>query len=92
MRQEIVFNPERDIQAVSQTGYIDIAKANATSEVTPEVSNEEEMYNGISDPRSIAGRPHDDFELMQGNKVIVSYQPESGSTSVASEVNTEDGK
>lgn len=88
MRQEIVFNPERDIQAVLQTGYIDIAKANATSEVAPEVSNEEEVYNGISDPRSVALRPKDDFELMQGNKAIVSYQP----TAVTSEVNSEGGK
>lgn len=87
MRQEIYFDPVRDVQAVSQTGYIDIAKANATSEIAPEVSNEEEMYNGISDPRSIAFRPKDDFELMQGNKAIIGYLPNS----VSSEVNSEDG-
>lgn len=88
MRQEIVFNPARDIQAVSQTGYIDIAKANATSEVTPEVSNDDERYNGIEDPRSIAFRPKDEFEQMQGNKAIVAYQP----TNVTSEVNSEGDK
>lgn len=87
MRQEIYFDPVRDVQAVSQTGYIDIAKANATSEIAPEVSNEDEMYNGISDPRSIAFRPKDDFELMQGNKAIIGYLPNS----VSSEVNSEDG-
>lgn len=68
------YDPVRDIEAVTQTGYIDLAKANAMSSIPASLSAEQLMYNEIDDPRSIAGRPSDVFEAAQASKVIAGYK------------------
>lgn len=76
MVQECKYNPEKDIQEVDQFGYVDIAKANATSSIDVQLQLQEERYNGIEDPRSIGARPSDIFEAAQANKAIAGYVPE----------------
>lgn len=79
MVQECKYNPEKDIQEVDQFGFVDIAKANATSSIDVQLQLQEERYNGIEDPRSIGTRPSDIFEAAQANKVIAGYVPEEES-------------
>lgn len=68
------YDPIRDIQAVEPFGFVDLVKANETSMVDVPLDVQEERFNNIDDPRSIAGRPSDDFELMQANSAIVGYK------------------
>lgn len=75
MRTVVVHDPAVDVQEVDQFGYIDIAKANATSVIDVPLELQEERYNGIEDPRSIAGRPSDTFELAQASKAVADYAP-----------------
>lgn len=75
MVQECEYNPDKDLVPVSQYGYVDIVKANATSKVDSVDSLVEERFNDIDDPRSIGERPSDEFEMMQANKVVSSYVP-----------------
>lgn len=74
MRCVCKYDPVRDIRAVSQTGYVDLAKANALSSVPASISAEQLSFNEIDDPRSIAGRPSDVFEAAQAAKVIAGYK------------------
>ena len=76
MRQEIEHDFERDIQEVDQFGFIDLAKANATSSIDVPLQLQDEKFNGIEDPRSIAGRPSDTFEIAQMSKAVVDYVPD----------------
>lgn len=78
---EFKYNPERDIQQVEQFGFVDLQKANVTSSIPVVDGLEEERFNGIEDPRSIAGRPSDIFEEMQANKAIVGYNAPSTDSS-----------
>ena len=68
------FDPIRDFEAVSQTGFVDLKAANVSSSIPAIDGLSEEHYNGIEDPRSIGARPSDDFEAMQANKAIVGYK------------------
>lgn len=77
------YDPERDIAAVEQTGYVDLKAANASSSIPAVDGLEEERYNGIEDPKSIGARPSDSFEAMQANKSIAGYKaPESSDNNV----------
>lgn len=75
------YNPEKDIQAVDQTGFVDLAMINAESSIPSIVPLSEEHFNGIEDPRSIAGRPSDSFEAAQAAKVITDYKPSTDDSS-----------
>lgn len=77
MIQECKYNPERDIQKVDPTGYIDLVKANQTGSVPASIQADESRFNGIDDPASIGFRPRDQFEAMQANRAIVGYKPAS---------------
>lgn len=69
------YNPERDIKAVSQTGFVDIVKANSMNSLPANLNCDALVYNEIEDPRSIAGRPRDSFEHAQGSKAVADYVP-----------------
>lgn len=84
MKCKCVYNPERDIKAVEPFGYVDLVKANQTSIIDTPIDVSEDDYNNIEDPRSIAGRPSDDFELAQANSVIVGYKAPSSESELAS--------
>lgn len=69
------YDPIRDIKPVSQTGFVDIVKANSMNSLPSNLNCETLVYNEIDDPRSIAGRPRDSFESAQGAKAITDYTP-----------------
>lgn len=74
MVQECNFNPVCDIAPVEQSGFIDLAAANAASSIPAGIANQELSFNEIDDPNSIGGRPSDEFEAAQMNSVIASYK------------------
>lgn len=74
MVQVCEFDVTRDIQAVEQTGFIDLAAANAASSIPAGIANQELLFNDIDDPNSIAGRPSDTFEAAGMNKAIAGYK------------------
>lgn len=69
------FNPLRDVKAVEQTGFVDLAKANAMNSLPSQIQSSPLSYNLIDDPRSIAGRPSDVFEAAAAAKAISGYKP-----------------
>lgn len=69
------YNSKCDLQKVDQTGYVDLAAANAESTIPAGIALSEEKFNGIDDPRSIGVRPGDQFEAAQAAKVITGYKP-----------------
>lgn len=76
------YDEVRDLVAVDQYGFVDLQKMNVTSTIDVDIALQEERFNNIEDPRSIAARPSDEFELQQANKVISEYKaPDSGATS-----------
>lgn len=68
------FDPKRDIQAVDPTGGFDLAKAHAMSSVPANIAADDLQFNEIDDPRSIGGRPSDNFEAAQMSKSVLSYK------------------
>lgn len=76
MKEEVFkYNPERDIQAVEQFGFVDLASANATSSVPGSLDTSDLSFNGIDDPNSIGGRASDVFEAGMMSKAIEGYVP-----------------
>lgn len=75
------YNPDRDVMPVSQFGFVDIVKANATSKVDVVDTLSEDKYNNIDDPRSIGMRPSDDFEAAQAANVIFNFKPNEAAES-----------
>lgn len=69
------YNPKHDVAKVDPHGYIDLTSANAESTIPAGIPLAESRFNGIDDPRSIAGRPGDKFEAAQAAKVITGYKP-----------------
>ena len=74
VRDDIAYNPERDIQEVVQFGFIDLKAANVSSSIPVLDGLDDEKFNGVSDPRSLGFMPKDVFEAMQANKAIVGYK------------------
>ena len=56
------YNDIVDIKEVDQFGFVDLNECMANGQVPSSVSNTEDEYNGIDDPASIMGKPHDVFE------------------------------
>lgn len=69
------YDPIRDIKAVSQTGFVDIVKANSMNSLPANLNCDSLVYNEIDDPRSIGYRPRDCFEHAQGSKAVSDYVP-----------------
>lgn len=74
MIQVCKYNHRRDIMRVDVTGYFDICEAYSSGSVPATVPDSEERFNGIEDPRSIGGRPSDQFDAAQANIVIAGYK------------------
>ena len=75
MRCETKYDPQRDIQAVDPTGYVDLVKANQTSQIDVPLQLQEERYNDIEDPRSIGDLPSEVFDAMAMGKTVADYVP-----------------
>lgn len=71
---EIKFDPEKDQEAVSQTGFVDLYKAYETHTIPSVIDDVDVAYNEIEDPSSIIGKPGDIFEATR----MMSYINEAG--------------
>lgn len=58
------YNPDRDIQPVSQDGFIDLKAAFAEGFVPGEASPTDTEFDGNEEPESIIGRPANTFEAI----------------------------
>ena len=59
------YNSECDNTAVDQYGFVDLAESIKNGVVPSSISNTEDEYNGIDDPSTILGKPHDVFEAIR---------------------------
>lgn len=71
------FNPIKDKNPVSTTGFVDMRLAMVNSAIPSQIPGTEDDYNGIEDPASILGKPRDVFEAMDMQRHINEYKPES---------------
>lgn len=83
VQNNVVYNPDRDLQEVDQFGYIDLTKAFENGYVPGDVEAIAENYNEIDEPASIYGKPKDCFEAMRMQDVIVA-NAKKGTSSVES--------
>lgn len=64
------FDPIRDIEPVSQTGWINLYEAYATHTIPSVIDDSEVAYNEIENPSSILGKPNDIFEATRMQSYI----------------------
>lgn len=64
------FDPKRDIAETSQTGYVDLYELLGHGVVPSNLNVVPESFNDIDDPRSIYGKPSDQFEAMSMAKEL----------------------
>lgn len=57
-----MYNEVCDNNPVDQYGFIDLVECISNGAVPTTISDTEMDYNGIEDPASILGKPHDVFE------------------------------
>lgn len=79
------YNDIVDIKEVDQFGFVDLNECMANGQVPSTVSNTEDEYNGIDDPASILGKPHDVFEAYR----MQDYVKSAGKTKTDKETTTE---
>ena len=79
------YNDIVDIKEVDQFGFVDLNECMANGQVPSSVSNTEDEYNGIDDPSSILGKPHDVFEAYK----MQDYVKSVGKTKVDNKETTE---
>lgn len=72
---DCVYDPVKDIQAVDQSGFVDLAKAHSMNSVPAMLNVDEMSFNQIEDPNSIVGRPSDQFEAAQLGKALLGRVP-----------------
>ena len=65
IHNDVVYNPDRDLQEVDQFGYIDLVEAFRNGYVPGEAEAQMDRYNDIEEPSSIIGKPSDCFEAMR---------------------------
>lgn len=87
-----VYNPVTDIAPVDQYGFIDLRDAFVNHCIPGDLSVVTEDFNGVEDPDSLIGSPHDVFEAFRKAQYVKSRSagkaPEpqgEGASSTASE-------
>lgn len=70
-------NPRATKKAVDQFGFVDVVKILTTNSLPAMDTDGANAFNGIEDPSSILGKPHDVFEAMAMQQAIESYKPDS---------------
>lgn len=74
------YDPEKDLNPVDPYGFINLAEAYEKGSVPTVVADEVANYNGIDDPESIIGTPHDIFEAYRMNEHIRSVDKQVSSS------------
>lgn len=70
-QKNLVYDKKRDIQEVDQFGFVDLVKSFQNGYVQPDLQVDANGFNNIDDPSTILGRPHDAFEAMRMQDLIV---------------------
>lgn len=73
-------NPRATKKAVDQFGFVDVVKILTSNSLPAMETDGANAYNGIEDPSSILGKPHDVFEAMAMQQAIKDYKPDSSSS------------
>ena len=76
VQSNLVYDPDKDLLKVTQSGWVDLARANALNSIPQNISNVDLSFNGIDDPRSIGMRPSDQFEAAAAARAISEYKPD----------------
>lgn len=76
-----------DLYLVPQNAYIDLRVAYRNGSVPADFSDADLQCNGISDPRSIVGKPDDIFSAMRAAAAV--NKPTSSVTTASSPSNNE---
>lgn len=79
--EKCVYNEVCDNNAVDQYGFVDLAESIKNGVVPSSISNTEDEYNGIEDPSTIIGKPHDVFEAYRMMDSIKTSGAKSGNNS-----------
>ena len=66
------FDPKVDLQAVDQSGVIDLHKAVVNGVIDGDITVTDEMFNGVQDPSVLMPRPKDNFERMRQGEYVKS--------------------
>lgn len=70
MFQICKYDPVADITSVAQCGYIDIVRCFMNGEVPANVTEDDELYNGIDNPAEVGANVSDVFEAMRAAKAM----------------------
>lgn len=77
----LIYNPERDKQAVDQDGFVDLKDAIINNIIPEGVGAAVDMSNGIEEPSAILGKPSDFADAARFEESIKNYKaPDSGDT------------
>lgn len=69
--ESIKYNPECDLQAVEQFGFIDLRDAWSTHTIPSNIDEVDVAYNEIEDPSAILGKPSDVFEAYRMKDAVM---------------------
>ena len=69
------YDPSKDIHAVEQYGFVDLAEVFQTGTITGDLTSSLENYNNIEDPDSIIDKADDVFALYRQVDQIRSSDP-----------------
>lgn len=90
MLQECKYDPMKDISTVAQCGYINIVQCFMNGEVPANVTDDDELYNGIDNPSEVGANVTDVFEAMRAAKAMEHAAQVAGvEQSVSSETKAE---
>lgn len=70
MIQSFSYDPAKDIQAVPQYGFIDLAKCFSQGFVPTSVDIGDELYNGLDEPSAVGAQPVDVFEAIRASHAV----------------------
>lgn len=70
MLQETFYDPVRDLGEASQSGYVDLYQLLGNGVLPANLNVTAESFNDIEDPKSIYGKPSDQFEAMSMAKEL----------------------
>lgn len=70
MLQVCKYDPLKDLSSVSQRGFVDIVQCFMNGEVPANVSEDDELYNGIDNPSEVGANVSDIFEAMRAAKAM----------------------
>lgn len=74
MKKRVGFNPERDVQAVEQFGFVDLVSALANNCIPSDAVGVDSKFNGIDEPGSIMNRARDVFDAAHLERTIRDYK------------------